>query len=492
MKTWVVPGAPLAAGGGWRYWFSRADGDVSEPQIGAIERVGQEARTAYTTRWEPKRIAGLSRSFGVLEIGLKAPPEGATYRIHFPEARDATVTPERDGWFEFRSLPAQLPAEGLTFLVASCFWRDDDQYAGGYAAVMQDIVKKQKPAFKMLIGDQVYQDWPKPDFDRGTPLEIFAQRYEEYWGAPGYQDVLRCSPNIFLCDDHEFWNDYPEFQIHLEQTRTAERRKVHGTAALDLFRAYQQCANPGGASWFHFDIAPVSIFMADTRSERSEIRQKPAPHFFSDAQWTALEKWTAGLRGPGVLVLGQPLFQDDGDFRDHSLSNFEADYDRLGRLITRSHEGRNTHGRPHQILVISGDIHCGRVSRGLVASAPGYAQDMWEFITSPISRISPYLQTPKPEPPRAKLRGLAAVGGHRIDVSLIEGEPSGLGPGSRATIHNNIASVTMKPAGDKVIFQLGLRCIRPYSHVHWWEVGVNKERFPAPHTELLRKEIMLR
>src|SRR5439155_5582929 len=98
----------------------------------------------------------------------------------------------------------QLPAEGLTFLVASCFWRDDDQYGGGYAGVVQDIVKKQKPAFKMLIGDQIYHDWPTPDLDSGTPLELFAARYEEYWAALGYQDVLRCSPNFFIGDDHEF------------------------------------------------------------------------------------------------------------------------------------------------------------------------------------------------------------------------------------------------------------------------------------------------
>jgi hypothetical protein len=492
MKTWVVPGAPLAAGGGWRFWFSRADGDTAEPIVEAIVQVGQNAAPAYTTRWEPKTIAGLKRSFGVLEIGVHAPPEGATYRIRFPEARDDTVAPARDGWFECRSLPSQLPAGGLTFLVASCFWRDDDQYGGGYSAVVQDIVKKQKPAFKMLIGDQVYQDWPTPDLDRGTPLQISAARYEEYWGAPGYQDVLRCSPNFFIGDDHEFWNDYPEYQIHLPQTHNLALRQAHGAAALTLYRAYQQCANPGGAAWYSFGIAPVSFFVADSRSERSEVNQKPAPQLFSAPQWAALTNWITELRGPGVLVIGQPVYQDDGDFRDHSLSNFGADYDRLGRLLTASHEGKNQHRQPHQILVISGDIHCGRIARGRVASAPGYAQDLWEFITSPVSRISPYLKTPSPEKPRAKLRGMDAVGGHRIDVALVEDPPNGLGPGSRATIHNNIASITMKPAGDQVLFELGLRCIRPYSHVHWWEAIVDEKSFPAPHTELLRKEIKLR
>jgi hypothetical protein len=216
------------------------------------------------------------------------------------------------------------------------------------------------------------------------------------------------------------------------------------------------------------------------------------PHFLSGAQWDALEKWFHQLQGPGVLVLGQPFFQKDGDFRDHALSDFKADYDKLHRFIVQSHSGNNAEGKPHQILILTGDIHCGRIARGIVADATPLAAEMWEFVTSPISRIAPYLKTPKPEEPRPSVDGPSGDH-HPIDVDLIEEPPTRLGPGTRPTIHNNVGLVRMTPVGDGTVrFQLSLRCIRPYNHVHFWEVAVDKNSFPAPYAELLRKEIVLR
>jgi hypothetical protein len=491
MQNWIVPGAPLENGQGWRIWFSREDGNVAQPVVERVERVSDGQDEAFDCSWTPQKVPPLQRSFGVMELTLKVPRPGEVYRIHLPEARDNSAQPVREGWIDMPSLPAQLPPEGLSFLFASCFWRDDDQTGGGYSGVVQDLVKKEKPAFKLLIGDQVYQDWPSAWPNNRSALDLYNTRYEVYWGARGYQDVLRSTPNYFLCDDHEFWNDYPERQFHLERTYSENGRRTFGKAALDLYRAYQQCANPGGAAWHSFTIAPVSFIIADTRSERTNVNEDGGPHFFSGAQWTALEDWFHGLKGPGVLVVGQPVFQDDGDFKDHSLSNFTEDYEHLRRLIVQSHAGRNTEGKPHQILILTGDIHCGRISRGKVAGVHESTAEMWEFVTSPISRISPYISTPKPEKPRPRVAG-PATDYQPIDVDLID-EPPALGPGTRPTIHNNIGIVRMVPVGDGTVrFELSLRCIRPYNHVHWWEVAVDKKSFPASYTELLRKEIVLR
>lgn len=491
MQNWIVPGAPLENGQGWRIWFSREDGNVAQPVVERVECVSDGQDEAFDCSWTPQKVPPLQRSFGVMELTLKVPRPGEVYRIHLPEARDNSAEPVRPAWLEMRSLPAQLPPEGLSFVFASCFWRDDDQTGGGYSGVVQDLVKKEKPAFKLLIGDQVYQDWPSAWDDRSA-LDLYNTRYEVYWGARGYQDVLRATPNYFLCDDHEFWNDYPEWQIHLARTYTDAGHREFADAALSLYKAYQQCANPKGAAWYSFSIAPVSFFVADTRSERTYVKEKTGPHFFSEEQWKALRAWFDGLTGPGVLILGQPIFQTDGDFKDHSLSNFEKDYEELRRLIGQSHSGENGQGQAHQILVLTGDIHCGRISRGNVAGAPSLAAEMWEFVASPISRISPYLKTPKPEEPRRAIVGVVDDH-HPIGIQLIEDNPTELGPGTRPTIHNNIGIVRMVPVGDGTVrFELSLRCIRPYNHVHWWEVAVDKKSFPASYTELLRKEIVLR
>ena len=491
MNNWIVPGAPLEKGAGWRIWFSRGDGSTAQPVVQKVERVKDGANAPFTVTWSPFSVPGLRRSFGIIELRLAAPQPGEIYRVYLPEARDNSADPVREGWLEMRSLPGQLPPDGLSFLFASCFWRDDDQTGGGYSGVVQQLVRKEKPAFKLLIGDQVYQDFPAAWFSDETALALYNTRYEDYWGARGYQDVLRATPNFFLCDDHEFWNDYPEWQIQLARTYSEKGHREFTDAALVLYEAYQQSANLGGAAWQSFTIAPVSFFIADSRSTRTYVKDSD-PHFLSHDQWTALEKWFHELQGPGVLVLGQPLFQKDGDFRDHALSDFKGDYDKLHRLIVQSHSGNNAAGKPHQILILTGDIHCGRIARGIVAGAPPLAAEMWEFVTSPISRIAPYLKTPKPEEPRPSIDG-PAQDHHPIDVDLIEDPPTRLGPGTRPTIHNNVGLVRMTPIGDGTVrFQLSLRCIRPYNHVHWWEVAVDKNSFPASYTELLRKEIVLR
>jgi hypothetical protein len=492
MQTWIVPGASLEKGQGWRIWFSRADGDQTQPHIAKVERVSDGATEEFVSKWMPRMVPGVRRSFGVLELNLKVPRPGAIYRVHIPEAQDRSSHPVREGWLKMRSLPSELPLEGLSFLFASCFWGDDDSTGGGYSGVVQDLVEKEKPAFKLLIGDQVYQDFPAAWPDDRSALDLYNTRYEVYWGARGYQDVLRSTPNFFLCDDHEFWNDYPERQYHLARTYFESGRKEFGQAALDLYQAYQQCANPGGAAWHSFTIAPVSFFVADTRSERTPVGEKEGPHFFLKKQWEALEQWFQELKGPGVLVVGQPIFQEDGNLADHSLSNFQVDYERLRRLIVQSHKGVNDERKPHQILILTGDIHCGRVSRGLIANAPARSAELWEFVTSPISRIAPYLKTPKPEKPRSSVSGPPGDNLNPIDVKLIEEKPP-LEPGTAPTIHNNIGIVRMVPVGDGTVrFDLGLRCIRPYNHVHFWEIGVDKKSFPNPYAELLRKHIVLR
>ena len=75
------------------------------------------------------------------------------------------------------------------------------------------------------------------------------------------------------------------------------------------------------------------------------------------AQWQDLKAWQMGLKGPGFLVLGQPLFQADGDWKDHSYSNFRDNYNQLLKIVKASLQGDNDEGRPHDIVVLSGDIH---------------------------------------------------------------------------------------------------------------------------------------
>src|SRR4029077_18702551 len=103
-----------------------------------------------------------------------------------------------------------------------------------------------------------------------------------------------------------------------------------------------------------------------------------------------LSHWQQNLKGPGILVIGQPFFQKDGDWKDHSLSNFPDDYGRLLNLVEQSVRGKNAEGRPHDILILTGDIHSGRHARAVL---PG-GRFVHELVASPASRIGPFLTEP--------------------------------------------------------------------------------------------------
>ena len=78
-----------------------------------------------------------------------------------------------------------------------------------------------------------------------------------------------------------------------------------------------------------------------------------------------------------------------------------AAYGRLCALIENSLRGHNTQGRPHDILMLSGDIHCGRYTVGRIAGVPDAMVP--ELIASPASMITPGLGgTAKPQYPPAK------------------------------------------------------------------------------------------
>jgi hypothetical protein len=263
-----------------------------------------------------------------------------------------------------------------------------------------------------------------------------------------------------MCDDHEFWNDYPEKQIQLWQTRFDQIAGKFGTAALNLYETFQSCVNPG-RPWYQFTIGRVSFFVADTRSQRDKA-DKAGAQFFQNAQWQALEQWARSLSGPGVLVLGQPMFQEDGDWKDHSLSNFPSNYGRLAALIEDTQAGK--FNAPHHILMISGDIHTGRYSRAAIADVQrGGSEErdfstVHEFVASPASLVGPYYpgREPSVSRPPAKLPVKEYNGARpHWDIEAVQG----------ASADNNIGLIKMFPGpADSIRFDLSLYRVRPFDN----------------------------
>lgn len=458
-KTWIVPGAPLENGDGWRVWMCTSGQKDFAPQDVTVSLAGQPQAIAAPWPWKLlPRLEGLDRRVGVLEIRLKNPTPGKSFNLRFSVGGESSA-------FRWSTLPDKVDASGVTFLFGSCFWQNNDR-EGAFFRAVDSLTKKWQPAWKFLIGDQSYQDFPLIPLSFSNPVELLAGRYTQYWGDQKFLEALQTTPNFFMCDDHEFWNDYPEKQIQLWQTRIANVSAKFGAAALTLYDNFQRCVNPGGEPWYQFKVGPVSFFVADTRSQRDKA-EKPAARFFQDPQWKALEQWASSLKGPGVLVLGQPMFQKDGNWEDHSLSNFSSDYGRLAAVIENTQSGK--FGTPHHILMISGDIHTGRYARATIADVkPGGSEEqdfsvVHEFVASPSSLVGPYYpgREPSLELPPGKLPVKEYKGPRpHWDVHNAEG----------ASADNNIGMVRMFPGpGVSVRFDLSLYRVRPFDNRGVWD-----------------------
>ncbi|MBI4260714.1 MAG: hypothetical protein HY658_09130 [Actinobacteria bacterium] len=330
----------------------------------------------------------------------------------------------------FETLPIQLvpssersrrrDRRAFTMLLGSCFWDEVDDGKAGRA--YQEIYRGPfAPHVKLLVGDQVYVDqppwaWVLPIFDRGEMIERVTARYARSWEK--LHPLLRQGSNVFSSDDHEYWNDYPFEPLRLwPALQDDETRRAVGWTTREFARSVQGIAPTRS---FHVGDQ-VSVFVAETRLQRTETK------FMRDVDLAAVEAWIANLESPGVLVLGQPLLWEPfgsveapdapsawnwalaalgaivggipgaiagalapeaaeeiaaelaGDIADHNLMFYKAQYRRLVHALSRSR---------HDVLVLSGDIHLGRIARFRIHRTDGEdPTKVYEVIASPMSLL---------------------------------------------------------------------------------------------------------
>ncbi|HWK27388.1 MAG TPA: alkaline phosphatase D family protein [Solirubrobacter sp.] len=431
-SVWVTCGAPLATGDGWRVWYSWP-GAPATPQPPRVRTLDGTEQRVSAAPFDPPPAAppGSKRTMGTREIRIENATPGATYDVTIPE------TGETHRW---RTLPPALPPEGMSLLIASCFWLNDDK-DGYYAAAIEELVQRERPVFKVLMGDQLYVDVWAP-LPHSVPQGL-AAKYERYWGDTAYRGALAACPTVVTSDDHEFWNDFPEPQIQVPlswdryQPRTAN-------ALATLYDAYQCTLNPQAKRWYEIDVPPVSFFVADTRSNRTKD-DDPHARLMVPEQWRDLENWAKRLNGPGVLVLPQPLLKQGGSKTDRTLLDFKES-DRLGAIFEHALQGPD----PHDILILTGDIHTGRLSAAEIVGLDG---TIYELVASPASLVTPFLPPwgHKPSALPAKLtinRRSWRVTAHQRLTS---------------TVDNNVGLVRIAPGRNgRTRFTLQLWRVRPY------------------------------
>ncbi len=323
----------------------------------------------------------------------------------------------------FSTLPEQLPDKNtkpFTVGIGSCFYTEHDGGRVGQAYEALYKNEKLRPDIKFLMGDQVYADiglgWYP--LDESDCQDRIADHYSDSWKH--LRSVLRRGGAWMISDDHEFWNNFPFFEGFNPYLITLQIN--------DEFRKNWHKAAQTGVSAIQ-QALPVRIFavgnelsfcVADLRMERSEAG------YLSDESHQQVINWVNNLSTPGVLAIPQPLIAEYGDKHDKNL----PDWDQYNDLLRAIENGR------HDIVVLTGDVHYGRVSQVLVGNSQN---KLTEIITSPMSNLS-------------EINGFAATG---PDLSPKEFPLVSVNEMSKNVI-NHIAKVTTEKK--------------------WWDIRYPKER----------------
>ncbi len=288
-----------------------------------------------------------------------------------------------------RTLPNQLPPDSnkpFHVLLVSCYYQPEDRNEL-VSAVIGQLNGALKPNLTLLLGDQVYLDLPTlTDYEDDTTwlAEWFEQSYVRNWQGPGgLRAILSSAPCISIPDDHEYWNNAPHSSLVVGNTQSAEGRQRWRTAADMLYRGFQlpvplQLGDP-----FILDIPPLSFFLADSRSQRTESRsQSMTPQARHRLQaWCnrVAEEGLFGVFATGQSLYDEPVGNVKGSVVDYSLSNY-GDYPEIIRLLMSIPD----RGQP--ILCLTGDVHWGRVAKCVDIKTGRDA--FYEVISSPSALVS--------------------------------------------------------------------------------------------------------
>jgi hypothetical protein len=296
----------------------------------------------------------------------------------------ASTTSLAEGEFlraQLTTLPDRLPTafeKPFTVLLGSCFCTRQDQ-VGMVGRTYFHLPAGERPDVKILAGDQVYLDdpWDHFLFNTHTPVELESRFFSTYLDAwrqggfdSGFRKLLMTGANYFCSDDHEFWNNAPNRGSYVLDTWPFfDQREAWLQSARTLYQVFQ---TPSHLTTF--SVGTLSFCIADTRINRRPDRT----HFMDDVALQGVERWIRDLPGPGVLVLGQPLFSEQtgflqGHFADWTLADYEQ-YAPLARQLAQSR---------HSIVVLTGDVHFGRIARCTLPSGV----DLLEVISSPMALV---------------------------------------------------------------------------------------------------------
>lgn len=361
-------------------WAGTLFGTLRKPKLARLivsldgNEISREDITL--TQWQ-RPFNGMNQRFYETRLvsGLQA---GQGYKVDFYQRLEGDEHQRLDQWQLLRSgtfttLPQALPTnrnKAFTVALSSCFYehRDCGQAARAFKGLYERGAESVRPDIKFMVGDQVYLDI---GLDSLSPVtkevrQRVAEDYAKHWQALG--SILARGGAWMLPDDHEFWNDYPFYDSLLPTLFMLKINKIRNAwkgASRDGVLNVQQSSKVDT-----FDIGDdLSFCVADLRSYRSKTQ------FIDNQGFAQMVSWAEGLIKPGVLVIPQVLLAEKNKL-ERNLLSFKKQYSQLITAMASS---------GHDIVVMSGDVHFGRIAQVKMGANGGR---LIEVVSSPMSNLT--------------------------------------------------------------------------------------------------------
>lgn len=339
--------------------------------------LGEAVPPVVTFEIAHQLVAGQLLAPGFEPLGDQPLNQRAIFSLPWPATQERFTVLVRAGAesvsFTSKKLPQNLPAKHLpsfNLLLSSCYYQPNDK-----AQALGSLLKSIKPApdFTLLAGDQVYLDLPSLQdlpFDKQQLAQILEKKYQANWFSesvqqPGLANMLSHGPVLCVPDDHEFWNNFPLFQVQLDNTHHKNDRDNWLELANRLYERYQRSPTQA-AGFFRQDIAPLSMLFLDGRT----TRDAGGKHMFNAQTAAAIVQWKADLLARkqqqlpsvGLLSSGQALLIETPGYWDRRVADMEmVNYEDFALL---KHALEELFAAEVPVIYITGDVHWGRVVEG--------------------------------------------------------------------------------------------------------------------------------
>ena len=258
------------------------------------------------------------------------------------------------------------PSAGVGFVAASCrhpgLAFEDRRADAGLERVSRFLSADcLRPAFMLMLGDQIYADATAGLMDSPSAIEKIVLRHRQAFTTAAFADLTSSIPTYMAIDDHEIGDNWSR-----DELSAPGGQRLYETARA-AFTAYQWAHSPrnGAAPGFncHFEENGCSFFVLDTRTQRLRHPGGGAPQVCAPQQISALLGWLMCRENdarPKFIVSGS-VFAPGLCIWDSGVAGLSERYAESWQLAQQQRVEVLSFIAERQIknvVFVAGDYHC--------------------------------------------------------------------------------------------------------------------------------------